>query len=110
MVAEMHMQMGQPEQALAELNRAMGIYPNRFNSIAAAAAAAAAFESSSSPSSSSPTAAALYAQLLTLSSSAAAVRAAAAHVEGWFQTSSLGFALGLRIIIVIVCIVIMHRC
>ena len=91
MLAEMHMQAGRPQQALEELNEAMRIYPNRFNSIAAAAAAAASLESSSL-SSSSPTAASLYAQLLTLASSAAAVRAAAAHVEGEFHALALAFA------------------
>ena len=42
MIAEMRMQMGLPELALAALVNVMKLYPNRFNSIANAAAAAAA--------------------------------------------------------------------
>ena len=107
MMGEMRMQMSQPALALAALSKAIKMYPNRFNSIAAAAAAAAALESSASPSSSSsalsaasasasslasssssaaaalsPSAASLYAQLLNLASSAPALRAATANVPG----------------------------
>jgi hypothetical protein len=87
MIAEMRMQMGLPELALAALVNVMKLYPNRFNSIASAAAAAAALESSASPASLSPTASSLYAQLLALAALAPSLRAASRGLPG----KSLGF-------------------